>query len=122
MNSGRVATCAERLRDVLSIKNIRQTDLCRLAKIPKSSLSQYLSGDFEPKQDRIYIISKVLNISEAWLMGYDVPMEREKKLPNDEKLSLTDGERALLDLFSRIPEDKQNLVLQMIRVALSSQE
>ena len=122
MSNERVATCAERIAQALNIRDMTQADLRRLTKIPKSSMSQYLSGDYEPKQDRIYSISKALNVSEAWLMGYDVPMEREKKLPNDEKLSLTDGERALLDLFSRIPEDKQNLVLQMIRVALSSQE
>ena len=122
MSNNRMATCAERLRTLLAVRGIKQSELCKLTKIPKSSLSQYLSGDFEPKQDRIYTIAKALNVSEAWLIGYDVPMEREKKPPNDEKIILTDGERALLDLFSRIPEDKQNLVLQMIRVALSSQE
>ena len=92
-----------------------------MAKIPKSSLSQYLSGDYEPKQDRVYDIAKVLNVSEAWLMGYDVPMERQKITPPEEP-QLSEGEKMLLELFRRVPEDKQALVLQMIRVALGSQE
>jgi hypothetical protein len=61
-----------------------------------------------------------LNVSEAWLMGYDVPMERQANTPDEPKL--TEGEEMLLDLFRRIPEDKQKLVLQMIRAALGSQE
>lgn len=122
MSNERVATCAERIVQALSIRGMNQADLRRLTKIPKSSMSQYISGDYEPKQDRIYSIAKALNVSEAWLIGYDVPMEREKKLPNDEKEGLTEGERALLDLFSRIPKDKQNLAIQMIRVVLNSQE
>ena len=40
-----------------------------------ASLSQYVTGVRIPKSDRIYILSKALNVSPAWLMGYDVPME-----------------------------------------------
>lgn len=70
-------SCSERLSQALSIKNITQTELCKKTGIPKSAMSQYIKGNFEPKQDRIYLIAKALNISEAWLMGYDVPMLRE---------------------------------------------
>ena len=124
MYTERNDTCANRLAKALAIKGMRQSELCKLAKIPKSSVSQYLSGDFEPKQDRIYNIAKALNVSEAWLMGYDVPMERQKNPSSDKAAEpdLTEGEKMLLDLFRRVPEDKQELVLQMIRVALGNQE
>lgn len=122
MEYERIATCAERIKYALRIKGLKQSDLCRLTKIPKSALSQYISGAYEPKQDRIYLISKALNVSEAWLMGLDVPMERqERKEPSSDKVQLTEGESILLDLFRRVPEDKQELVLQMIRVALGTQ-
>lgn len=120
MSNDRQESISARIKKALRIKGMKQAELCKLANIPKSSLSQYLSGDFEPKQDRIYLISKALNVSEAWLMGFDVPMERQKTSPSD-KVELTEGEKALLDLFSRVPEDKQELVLQMIRVALGNQ-
>ena len=119
MYQGRVSTCAKRLATALNMRRMKQSELCQLAKIPKSSLSQYLSGDYEPKQDRLYDIAKVLDVSEAWLMGYDVPMERKKIVPS-EVVNLTEGEKMLLDLFRLVPEDQQQLVLQMIRAALNT--
>lgn len=123
MEYERIATCAERIKTALRIKGMKQSDLCRMTKIPKSALSQYLSGAYEPKQDRIYLISRTLNVSEAWLMGLDVPMERTKdKNASPSEAQLTEGEKILLDLFRRVPDDKQQLVLQMIRAALGNQE
>ena len=122
MEYKRVASCADRIKMALQIKGVKQADLCRLTKIPKSALSQYISGAYDPKQDRIYLIANALNVSEAWLMGLDVPMERQVKKASPEEPKLTEGEAMLLDLFRRVPEDKQELVLQMIRVALGNQE
>ena len=99
---------------------MKQSELCKLANVPKSSLSLYLSGAYEPKQDRIYAMAKALNVDEAWLMGYDVPMEKEKISPEEPKLS--EGEKIMLDLFRRVPNEQQQLVLQMIRAALGNQE
>ena len=121
MDLERKETCANRIRKALTIRGMKQSELCRITNIPKSALSQYITGCFEPKQDRIYLIAKTLEVSEAWLMGYDVPMERQKNLPQDKK-ELSEGEKALLDLFNRVPEDQQKLVLQMIRAALGNQE
>ena len=121
MYEGRVDTCANRLRRALNVRGMKQSDLCRMTKIPKSAISQYLSGDFEPKQDRIYLIAQTLDVSEAWLIGYDVPMEKETP-PSPTKDDLNEGEKALLELFNRVPEDQQKLVLQMIRAALGSQQ
>ena len=120
MEYDRVATCAERIKKALTIKGMKQSDLCRLTKIPKSALSQYISGAFEPKQDRIYLMAQALNVSEAWLMGLDVPMERQVKKNAPEEPKLTEGEKMLLELFRRVPEEQQTLVLQMIRAALGN--
>lgn len=69
-------TCASRLKFALDMRNMKQSELADKTKIPKSAICQYVSGAFEPKQDRVEIISKALDISEAWLMGFDVQMER----------------------------------------------
>ena len=119
MYKERVESCAQRIAMALQVRDMKQADLCKLANVPKSSLSLYLSGAYEPKQDRIYNMARVLNVSEAWLMGYDVPMERAvKESPEEPKLS--EGEKMLLDLFRRVPEEQQQLVLQMIRAALGN--
>lgn len=68
---------ADRMRQAMDIRQMKQTDLVRKTGIGKSSISTYLSGDYEPKQKNIYKIAFALDVSEAWLMGYDVPMERQ---------------------------------------------
>ena len=117
MYSKRVDSCSNRISKALAVRGMRPAELCRLANVPKSSLSLYLSGAYEPKQDRIYDIAKALDVSEAWLIGYDVPMEREKENSPSE-VQLTEGEKQMLELFKLIPEDQQPLVLEMIRAAL----
>lgn len=67
---------SQRLNYILKTKNMKQVDLVEKTGINKSKISSYLSGRYMPKQDGIYKIAKALNVSEAWLMGLDVPMER----------------------------------------------
>ena len=58
------------------MRGMKQVDLVSLTGIGKSSISTYLSGEYEPKQRNIYKIAKALDVSEAWLMGENVPMDR----------------------------------------------
>lgn len=67
-----MATIAERMKEALSLRGMKQSELVKLTGIGKSSISTYLSGEYEPKQRNIYKIAQALNVSEAWLMGYDV--------------------------------------------------
>jgi repressor LexA len=67
---------ADRMKQAMDIKDMKQADLVKLTGLTKSAISQYYSGTYEPKQKGIYAIAKALNVSEAWLMGHDVPMER----------------------------------------------
>ena len=87
-----------RLQELMHIKNINQVDLCQRTGIPKSSMSMYLSGERSPRQNRLSQIAEKFNISEARLMGYDVPMERTDSL-SDETLSQKD-KRDILDIIS----------------------
>ena len=66
--------------------NLRQVDIVRLCKFyaeeygvkfNKSDISQYVTGRAEPNQDKLYVLSKALDVDVAWLMGYDVPMKNE---------------------------------------------
>jgi len=68
---------SERLNEIIEEKGLTSSELCRRTGIPRSAMSQYRSGAFSPKAERIYLIAKALNVSEAWLMGYDVPKERK---------------------------------------------
>ena len=113
-----IESCAIRIKKALSIRNMRQSELCERTKIPKSALSEYIKGIYEPKQDRVFLISQALNVDPVWLMGFDVPMEKEDKKSSPHEAGLTEGEELMLELFRQIPEDQQQVVLAMIRAAL----
>ena len=86
----RKENCAERIRKGLSIKNMKASELCEKTGIPKSAMSQYINGKFEPKQDRLYLIAKALEVSEPWLMGFDVPMNSSPAPTSDKEDSKID--------------------------------
>lgn len=74
-----------RLKRLMAERNLKQVDIQRLAepycqqykvKLNKSDLSQYISGKFVPGQWKLTILALALDVSEAWLMGYDVPRAR----------------------------------------------
>ena len=76
---------ATRLKRLLAERGLKQVDIIERAepfckkygiKLTKSDLSQYVSGKVAPGQDKLSIIGMTLDVSEAWLMGYDVPMKR----------------------------------------------
>lgn len=90
---------SEMLKKGLELRNMKAVQLHELTGISKSRISQYLKGSFEAKQDSIYLIAKALDVSEAWLMGYDVPYYR---LSLDIKVS--EHEKNLLDAYRNQPE------------------
>ena len=70
-----ISDFAERLRIALDFRNMKATELSELTGVNKSTISQYLSKEYEPKRDRLELFAKTLNVNETWLTGYDVPME-----------------------------------------------
>ena len=108
------------MANALAIRGMKQIELSRLTGIDSGTINNYLSGKYEPKQDRLEKIAEALDVNPVWLMGYDVPMEREKKTP--EKLQLSEGEEMLLELFRKVPVESQQLVLEMIKTALKQSQ
>lgn len=77
--SDKISTFAQRLREGLDIRSMTQSELAQRSKISKSSISRYIKGDWEGKQGAVYALAKALSVTEAWLMGYDVPMEPDNQ-------------------------------------------
>lgn len=108
---------SERIKALVDSSGMSYQDLEKLTGIKKSSLQRYASGvTTKIPLDVIEKLANTFNVSQEYLMGWD---EKESS-PSEPQL--TEGEKVLLDLFNRVPEDKQQLVLQMIRAALGSQE
>lgn len=111
----------DRLQEAMDLRGWRAVDLVEKTGIPKGTLSYYLSGKTEPKSDRVYILAQALNVNEAWLLGYDVPMERtadQKK--NDQLAKLIVKMRVDNDFYNMVAdlaeldEDKYQSIRQLV--------
>ena len=115
-------TRSERIKFLIERSGLSYQELEKTTGIKKSSLQRYATGaTAKIPLNVIEKLSKAFNVSQEYLMGWT---EDIKKVENNspEEPTLSEGEKMLLDLFRRVPEDKQELVLQMIRVALGNQE
>lgn len=72
----RVATTPDRLREAMRTVDKKQIDLAKETGLSHSTISRYLSGQVEPRQEAIIKLATALNVSEWWLWGYDVPQTR----------------------------------------------
>ena len=81
-----------RIRKALEIRGMTFAELAKKTDISKASISQYVSGYTKPKANRIYTMAKALEVSEVWLLGYDVPMEAEKSTNQLSSLLLKNGQ------------------------------
>lgn len=95
-----MATSTERINQIMKEKKLRQIDVLNLAKpfqekynikFYKSHLSQYVNGKSNPDNEKIFLLSKVFGVSEAWLLGYDVPRYKITEEIEDDTLPKPQG-------------------------------
>ena len=85
-----------RFNKVISMRNIKPTELAQKTGLSKSTISHYMSGYTKPKSDKLFVLAKALNVREQWLMGLDVPMERVSDKNADIDLTCTDASSQIL--------------------------
>ena len=119
-----VSTTAERLKEIMTERKLRQGDVLDLAKpfceqfhvkLGKSDLSQYLHGVAKPGSSKLTILGLALNVNEAWLMGLDVPREREDRKQETREVLSEGGMRLLLDADSKLTQEQLNEIVNFIR-------
>jgi len=71
----KVTDSKHRLLELMALTGDSQNDISQKSSIPKSSISHYVNGEREPRQDKISQIADAYNINPAWLLGYDVEIE-----------------------------------------------
>lgn len=117
----KVSTISERLQIAMDERKIKQIDLARVADVNQGALSRYLKGSYEPKSATIYKLALALDVSDMWLEGYDVPMERSQKQKEiDFKNNLYKKIAQDMDLLKTIsqyynlPEEKQKTIRDLV--------
>jgi len=115
-------TFQDRLNQALEIRDMKPVELSQRTGLSKARISQYTNGVYEAKQKALYKIAQALNVSEAWLMGHDVPMERlicEKNATEVQLLELiqvTYGKKAveLLEQFVELNESGKDKAIDTL--------
>lgn len=124
-------TTANRLKKVMDQNGLRQVDILKKAepyckkfgvKLGRNDLSQYISGKVSPGQEKLTVLALALNVSEAWLMGFDVPMERidpellqlqkESRKNFAEKWNIQYYEKQLLKYFTQLIDENKKRAIQ----------
>lgn len=110
----------QRLNQLMSERGLKQVDILNMSiplqertgiKMSKSHLSQYVNGKSQPDQHKLYLLAKTLKVSEAWLLGYDVPKEdREFDIP------------AIETIYKQLNPERQTKVYNFAEYQLKEQQ
>ena len=113
----------ERIKQGLEIREITQTQLAARANIDKGQLSSYISGKYKPRQNNIDALAAALNVNEAWLMGFDVPMERaSNNVEIDQSVSKSVECKEILEICEQLSTHNQRKVLTYSKNLLFTQQ
>ncbi len=99
----------DRLKQIMSERKISQSELSRRTGIGRNSISDYLNGKYEAKQDKVFELAKVLNVNEAWLMGFDI--SKNRKIQNND----------ITSIYNKLTPPRQNNVLNYANSQLDEQ-
>nr|DAK56724.1 MAG TPA: Repressor protein CI [Caudoviricetes sp.] len=122
------SSTSARLRQLMSETGLRQVDILDKSKpfqkqlgvkMGRSALSQYVTGKSKPDDKKLYLLSKTLGVSEAWLMGYDV---EKKRIPDSERNSISNEQPEILPIYNKLEEPRQEKVLDFAKKQLEEQK
>ena len=98
-----------RVREALVLRNMKQAELAERSGVDKGAINNYVNNKYQPKQQALLSMAKVLNVNEMWLAGYDVPMERNVVDKNSSEVAI---------LFDKLLRDKKlyNLTVNLTKL------
>lgn len=105
-----------RLNEALAIRGMKQIELAEKTGIDKSSINGWKSQRWQPKSEPLHKMAKVLCVSELWLAGYDVPMERpvaqqKRDQLNDSILQIKSNDKYMFIVNNLVNLDESQLSL-----------
>ena len=108
---------AKRIKELRKENGLTLEQVADIVGVGKSTVRKWETGMIaNMKRDKIASLASALGTTPAYLMGW------EEENTTSEEPKLSEGEKMLLELFNKIPKEKQQMVLQMIRAALGNQE
>ena len=99
---------SKRLKNAMQLNGMNAATLSKKTNIKPPMISDYLSGKYKAKQDKIYLLAKALNVNEAWLMGYDVDI---KRIPDEIR---QEKDTELIKKINNLTEEQKDIIIKMI--------
>lgn len=119
----RIAETSERLKEAIKASGKKQIDVAKETGIDKGSISNYISGRYEPKLPAIKKLALVLDVDEMWLWGYDVPMQRQKKKPAaDDGNELPKRKKDFIERVKKMSDSELDRLDQILRLVEGKKE
>ena len=99
----------------MAINNVSRKEIANVLGISYFTVSDWVNGKKYPRMDKVELLANYFGVMKSDLI-------EEEGIDTPPTIIVTKEEQMLLDLFRLVPEDKQQMVLQMIRVALNTKE
>lgn len=107
-----ITTFAERLKELIGDKSFAAFG--KQVGLSKQSISAYTTGARNPKPALIKSISLQMNVTPAWLMGYDAPRAMGKNVLALVPAELSEKQKKLIDRIATLSEGQVAAVLALI--------
>ena len=106
----RKTTFTERMNEAMQRKHMRNADIVEASygKLSSSAVAQYRTGIYEPKAEKLSILARVLDVTEAWLLGRD-----------ETELTLTEHEKQLIFAYRQLNNEDKKMIDRIIKIASS---
>ena len=112
---------AQRIKALRQQKGLTLEQVADVVGVGKSTVRKWETGMIaNMRRDKIADLAKALGTTPAYLMGWKEEEPQNETSPSEPQL--TEGEKMMLELFRRIPEDRQPEALDLLRVALKMQQ
>lgn len=95
-----------RLKQAMDNRNMAAVDLSRAAKVNQGDISSYLSGRYNPKQDKVYKLAKALGVDPGWLI---TGIEQENVV-------LSQTERDIILSYRQSNETTQEIIRNILKI------
>ena len=106
---------AKNLRMYMDNAGKNQKEMAAIVGVSAPTFNDWLQAKKYPRIDKIELLANYFGILKSDLIE---DKGINKTLPQPQKL--TEGEDMLLELFRQVPENKQKMVLEMVRAALKT--
>ena len=99
----------DRLRKAIEQRGVTASELSRLSGVGKSDICYYLKGSYLPKQDKVYLLAKALDVDPGWLITGVEQRHEENEVP------ITSEARILAAGIDKLPKEQREQALNVVK-------